>query len=732
MESDLTFAVAGMTCASCASFVEKKLSGISGFEYVSVNLASGKVYLVTDGKSGWEEFASTVREAGYEPLRELDSDDEKRFACAVRRLILAWLMSAPVMILMIFHMIGFHMPWLPFLEAFLGIAVLAIPGRGIIRGAWIAVSHHHANMDVLVTLGTIASWLTAILSIAGFPLWSLGSMAVMLPAFHLTGRLVEERLRRKSRVDLRSLTSNGKNTVHVVEQQGVRRLPIEVIKVGMIIRVHQGEQIPLDGKIVKGKGSVSEAMITGEAVPVLKNLGDSVIGGTVLENGLLELEVSKIGKDTFLARMLKLVEQAQGVQIPLQAVADKISGIFVPAILLLALLTLGLWMIFFKDLFPIIEQAAVFLPWIPSNAPPWTIAVFAMISTLVVACPCALGLATPMALSVGSSLAARRGLLIKGGEALQTSGELDVLVFDKTATLTLGKPEVLYSELKPEDRMNVAALEAFSVHPLAIAIVNWASSFDNANIESIEVHDVKEVAGEGIWACVNGIPYSIGAPKKDVSALGVRGTAVEVFRDGVSAGCLVLRDPVRKEAKVAVQALRERNVKPIIATGDGKIEALAVAKEIGIPAEDVHAQLKPEDKLRLVQSYQQAGLRTGMIGDGINDAAALRASDVGFALAQGTDLSMEAGDVVIIRGGLEGIVEALELSGLIVKKIRENLIWAFAYNIIALPLAVLAFIHPLVAEIAMSLSSVGLILNSIGIRHQYKKRYKKVFKHTEH
>ena len=713
----MNFAVGGMTCASCVQFVEKELTRIPGVEYVSVNLASGKAYMVTDGRPDWEDFAAAVNKAGYTPLKEIPSEDENEimFKAARSRVFIAWAFAIPAVVLMVLHMSGIHLPWLPFAEALAGIAVLLGPGRQILKGAWIAVTHRHANMDVLVSLGTLAAWTTAVLAIADFPVWSFGAMAPMLPAFHLTGRLLEEYLRRQAGADLRALTSSGGGTVTVIDQGSIRELPVETVKVGMTTRIRTGERIPLDGRITVGSAAVGEAMITGEPLPAVKDTGDEVIGGTVVESGYLEVEVTKTGEDAFLARMLSLVEQAQGIQIPLQALADRVSGIFVPAVFSLAILTFGAWVLLYESLLPLLNRAAEVLPWIPMDAGPWTTALFAMVSMLVVACPCALGLATPMAVSVGSGLAARRGLLIKGSEALQTSGELDVLVFDKTGTLTVGRPTVTASDLSARDRRNAAALEAYSVHPLAHAIVRWEKTFGETAEHPPAVEQVREVAGEGISGLVDGVPYSVGRSRNQTDTAR-QGTAVEVLRNGQLAGRIILNDAVKEEAAGAVTALIKRGIKPIMATGDEPAAALAVAAKVGIPSENVQAQLKPEDKLRIVQDYQKQNLRVGMIGDGINDAAALKAADVGFALAQGTDLSIEAGDVVITRGGLERIEEALSLSGLMVKKIKGNLIWAFSYNLLAIPAAALAFIHPLMAEATMSLSSLGVILNSLRIR----------------
>lgn len=732
---DYSFAVGGMTCASCVRFVEKELVNVPGVDYVSVNLTDGKAYAVTDGRPEWTDLAAAVKKAGYEPLEEVPGEDEveRDFRIAGRRILIAWVVAIPAMVLMVMQMSGIHLPGLTLFEAVAGIGVLLGPGRKILKGAWIALTHRHANMDVLVSLGTLAAWVTAILALTGLPIRSFGALAPMLPAFHLTGRYIEARLRRRAGADLRALMSLDGGIAAILQEDGtMRELPVEAVKEGMTLRVRTGERIPLDGRVLSGSGAVGEAMVTGEPLPAAKTVGDEVIGGTVLENGVLEIEVTRTGEDAFLARMLTLVEQAQGVQVPLQALADRVAGIFVPVVFGLSMAAFAAWVVFYPALQPMLERAVILLPWVPSDAGPWTTAVFAMVSMLVVACPCALGLATPMALSVGSGLAARRGLLIKGGEAMQVAGSLDVLLFDKTGTLTEGHPSVTSSTLEADDAAAAAALEGLSVHPLARAVVEWAAGEAASRGDAAVPEDVNETAGEGIEGRVNGILYSVGRPAAGNAAAGNLPTVtpgetlIEIRREGRVAGHITLADPVKKEAASAVSALKKRGVRPVMITGDAPGAAHAVAALVGIPDDDVRSSLHPEDKLRIVQEFQQEGLRVGMTGDGINDAAALKAADVGFALAEGTDLSMEAGDIVITRGGLGRIVEALTLSSLIVKTIKSNLFWAFVYNLIALPAAALALVHPLIAEVAMSLSSIGVVLNSMTIRNRYSRRRKRI------
>ena len=716
-----------MTCAACSQFVEKTLASVPGVNFVSVNLNSGKAYIASDNELTWETVSAAVKKTGYQPLQDVPGEDELvlQARAAKTRVLTAWAITLPTMVLMILAMTGTAIPWLPIAESVAALLVFAGPGRLTLNGARIAIMHKHANMDVLVSLGAFAALSTAVLNLVNIPIRSFGSLASMLLAFHLTGRLLENYLRRKAGADLKGLMTESDPTAWVKSDNGYRELPLEVVKKGAVIRVRTGERVPLDCRVVSGHGALNEAMVTGESLPRSRGPGDEVVGGTVLEQGVLEMEVLRTGEDGFLARMIELMEQAQGTQVPLQVLADKIAGIFVPVVLALGLLSFFAWAVFYNVLAPILHMAVDIFPWVPDGAGPWSTAVFAAVSLMVVSCPCTLGLATPMAISVGTGLAARLGLLIKGGEALQTMGKLDVLLFDKTGTLTSGSPAVVWSNLSDIDKLAAGILESHSLHPLARAVRTWALP-DNTSFETdnLRVEEVKEEAGKGISGKVGGIYYSAGRPEGESPLTGdfPEGcTIVEIRRENSIAGYIALTDPVRDDAAAIVKTLSRMGIQTIMATGDRENAAMNVAKQIGIGTENVRASLHPEDKLRIVQEFQQQGLMVGMMGDGINDAAALKAADIGFALSHGSDLSKEAGDVVIIRGGLERAVWAMEISKLITKKIRSNLVWAFAYNLLAIPAAGLALIHPLAAEAAMSISSVAVILNSIAIRGAWKR-----------
>ncbi|MCG8453207.1 MAG: heavy metal translocating P-type ATPase [Spirochaetales bacterium] len=715
---DFSFAIGGMTCVSCSSFVEKTLAELPGVHFVSVNLSTGKTYVRGDSHVTKDLLFLAVQKAGYTALDEVlsDDDDQKRFRSSLRNVILAWAAAALAMGIMMFLPASSGGFGRRLFDVLIGLIVIVGPGKKILKGALIAIRHHHANMDVLVALGALAAWATGVASAFGLPLQSFAALSPMIPAFHLTGRLLEERLRRKAGKDVRALMTNTHSSVRVVHEDGeIHEIPVDTVSLGMRIRILSGESIPLDGKILSGEGAVGEALVTGESLPVYRGVGEEVIGGTVLERGSLDVEVLRTGDDAFLAKMLTLVEQAQGQTVPLQALADRIAARFVPAVVFFAFIAFLLWGIFGFSWLPLLENLADIFPWIPQDSGSWTIGAYVFVALLVVACPCALGLATPLAVSVGAGAAARRGILFKDGAVMQNAAHLDVVIFDKTGTLTQGKPQVVFSSLSPEEAGIAAALEHYSVHPLAQAVTDWAETME---LSIPEVEEVEELPGEGIVGKVHSHLYRLGRPSPDFSKPEVvpsGATIVSLDRDGESVGILAFIDPLKKEAQAAVAKLQSLGVQPVMATGDGESAAMNVAKQVGIPKDNVHWRMKPEGKLELVQSLRGEG-RVAMAGDGINDAAALKAADAGFALAEGTDLSLEAGDVVILKGGLARIPETMALSRAIGRKVKGNLLWAFGYNLLAFPLAAAALVHPLMAEVAMSLSSITVVMNSLSLR----------------
>lgn len=729
-ERQFSFGVEGMTCASCVRIVEKQLKAVPGVELASVNLATQKAYVVSSPEVTFDALRESVRQAGYTATESAPTEDvlEERFHRARKNLIAAAAITIPLMILMIFHMTGFHMPWFTGLELFGGLLALVLPGRGTLKGAFIAVTHRHANMDTLVSLGSIAAWLTAPLALAGLEVRSFGALTAMLIAFHLTGRYIEARLKFRASRDMRALMAMQIKEALVLDEEGKSApFPIEAVKPGMRILIRTGEKIPLDGRILKGRGAVDESMLSGEPVPRMAEEEDSVVGGTVLQSGLLEVEVQQTAEDGYLARMIKLIEEAQSSRVPIQAVADRVAAVFIPVVFLAALAAALGWFFFFSSLSPLLEWASRFLPWVSGSSDPLSASVFVFVATLVIACPCALGLATPMALVLGSGLAAKRGILIKSGEAIQKAREIDVILLDKTGTLTEGHPRVVRFTGDQEALDIAARLEANSLHPLALAIRTYreerfpGAAEQTGNPPEKPITDFRELAGRGVEARIGGELWEIGRPLDGApyaAEMEEGSTAVEIHQGNAIRGSFIIADPIREGVAEVVADLERRGITPVMVTGDGEKTARAVGRRVGI--DEVHAEVMPDGKLSLVQRHQKRGRTVAMVGDGINDAAALKAAEVGFAMGTGTDLSMESGDIILTTGDISRILEAVDIAGLTFRAIKENLFWAFLYNAVAIPLALSGLLHPVLAELAMTFSSINVILNSLRIGKRHK------------
>lgn len=716
-----SFGVEGMTCASCVRIVENQLKKVPGVEIASVNLATGKAYVVSSPSVTFDILGKAVNDAGYKPLKEAPTEDiiELKFRRSRKDLIVAAAITIPVMVLMIIHMAGVHLPWFLPVELAAGLLVLLWPGRGTLKGASIALLHRHANMDTLVSLGAVSAWLTAPLAMAGLEIKSFGALSAMLIAFHLTGRYIEARLKSSAGREMRALMAMQIKEALVISDDGNRAaLPIEAVKPGMRILVRTGERIPLDGRAAQGSGAVDESMINGEPIPRMIKEGDPVIGGTVLETGSLEVMVEQPTQEGYLSRMIKLIEEAQSSRVPIQAMADRVAAVFIPVVFSAALISALVWYFFFPQLSGFLDWASTFIPWVSVTDPAST-AVFVFVATLVIACPCALGLATPMALVTGSSAAAKRGILIKSGEAIQQAGEIDVIFLDKTGTVTEGHPRVTRFTGNNEALLAAAKLEGDSLHPLGRAVTDYAQGKledSKALINDIEIRDFKETAGEGISGRIENNNWHIGRPNNPDNYIGEMndgGTVIEIMKNFESAGVFIINDPIKADASLMVEELKLRKITPIMLTGDGERTAWAVASKVGI--KQVHASVMPHEKLAILQEKQKIGLITSMVGDGINDAAALKAAEVGFAMGTGTDLSMESGDIILHGGDISKIIESIDLSKLIYKTIRQNLFWAFLYNALAIPLALSGLLHPALAEIAMTLSSINVISNSLRI-----------------
>ena len=707
-----TLRITGMTCATCSGAVERSLRKVEGVDFAAVNLATETALVVHDEKVAREDLQKAVERVGYgtsdEPPEEID---RIRYLSSRRNLFQALVVTVPLMVLMLFHMAGFHLPWFPALELVAAGFVVFYVGRGSIKGAWIAVTHFHTNMDTLISLGAASAWATTLLYILGIPIASFGSIGAMIVALHISGRFIESSLRDKAAKEIKNLLKLRAVEARALIDGKEVRVPIEAVTKGMTIKVGPGDRVPVDGEILAGRSSVDESMITGEPIPVLKEKGASVTGGSSNLTGEMIITVTRTGEDTFLSKMVSLVQEAQGSKIPIQALADSVTRVFVPVVTLLALSAGVLWFLYFDRFYPFVSSARVYLPWVLETESRLSFAVFVFVATMVIACPCALGLATPMALVAGTGLATKRGLLIRNAEAIQTTKDIGVVLMDKTGTLTEGNPSVTFHNLSPDDLAAAAAIEKSSGHPLAKAITASAGE----DLPSVE--NVQEVAGKGVTGLVGGIRYEVGKPDSYDGYSGyleAGKTVVEVHREGVGAGFFAIEDRIRDDSSSAVEGMKALGLLPVMVTGDNEATARAVARQVGIT--EVLSGVRPEEKLDIVRTYQAEGKKVLMIGDGINDAAALKGADIGMAIGSGMDLAIDSADIVVMSGGISKALESIRISERTFKVITRNLFWAFLYNIIAIPVAMAGILHPAIAETAMAFSSISVVLNSLTIR----------------
>ncbi len=729
--------IEGMHCAACAQRVEKALENADGVLSANVNLATERatVEYVPDMDT-LETLKRAVVEAGYgvreemtTPSREANDDPEiERMRTARRRMWFAWAFTAPAMGLMLLHMVA-GVTWpgplaLETLLILLALPVLVGPGRATFRSAWRAVTHGGANMDVLIVMGTTASWVSGPVSFIA-PLSSYAGVAAMIMAIHLTGRYIEARAKGRASQAIRKLLHLGAKTARVLVDGQEYEMAVEEIAVDDVMVVRPGEKIPTDGVVVKGQSAVDESIATGESMPVSKDVGDEVIGATINQTGLLHVRATRVGSATFLAQVIRMVEEAQGTKVPIQEFADRVTSIFVPAILIIAALTLVLWIFFGHSLDNLLLQAEDVLPWVDASRSTATLALTATISVLVIACPCALGLATPTALMVGSGMGAQNGILIRQGSAIQNLRNAKVIVFDKTGTLTRGKPKVTDILSLNGDAARLlqmaASAEVGSEHPIGEALVESARS---RGLPLETPTEFEAVQGKGISSRIDGHLVLVGTPtllgdagvdtsKGQVELTRLRSeakTTMMVSVDGDLAGLLAVADPLKEETPQVIAALHTLGIKTMMLTGDNEQTARAIAQKAGI--DDVVANVLPEGKVNAIRHLQKVHGLVVMVGDGINDAPALTQADIGLAIGTGTDIAIEAADITLVRGDLWGVVSAIRLARATFRKIKQNLFWAFFYNLIMIPLAVLGLMHPVLAEAAMAFSSITVVTNA--------------------
>ncbi len=750
----VTFTVEGMHCASCVAAVEKSLKSVSGVSDATVNLATESVFVSFDSMTATTEALSrAVDDAGYrlvvessdvEEIEDELAKDERRIRDAGRKMWFAWAITVPIVLWMLPEMIGGFM----FLGAtgynvgmlLLGAAAVLVPGWATIRAGVKSTAHFSPNMDALIAMGTFASVASGMVAVLhqfgiGPAFANFAGVAGMIMAFHLTGRYIETKAKgRASQAIKRLMTLEAKEAT--VERDGIEaKLPVSKLVVGDIVLVRPGEKIPTDGVVIAGEGSVDESIATGESMPVDKSVGSPVVGATINAEGFLKIRVTKVGKDTFLNQVIKLVEEAQGSKVPIQVFADRITAVFVPVVIAVALLTFGAWMIFPLFFHNLVVWAAGFLPWVDPTMGTVALALFAAIAVLVIACPCALGLATPTALMVGSGMGAQNGVLIRKGAAIQILKDVKTIVMDKTGTITRGRPGVtdviVFNGSTKEELLRLAAAaETGSEHPLGRAVVEHYVARSTAEgalarADLPEVTDFAAASGRGISASVEGKRVLVGtsaliddagvtlsSTERDAKhALEIEAkTAMWVVVDGNVAGLIAVADQVKPDSAAAIRELTALGYDVAMLTGDNEHTAAAIASQVGVTR--VIANVLPQDKSAQIMRLQKELGPVAMVGDGINDAPALTQADVGIAIGTGTDVAIEAGDIVLVQGELSAVVKAIKLSRATFRKIKQNLFWAFFYNIIMVPLAIVGVMHPVLAEIAMAFSSINVVTNS--------------------
>ncbi len=711
--SECSLAVEGMTCASCALLIEMKLKRDPRVRHAAVNFAAATV--TVQGVIDRDSVAEVVRRLGYE-ARPMDTLAQRRLLVerekarveeAKKRFIQSALLTAPVMISgMLMH----RSPTLRLIEFGLSTAILFGSADSIFKKAWALAKQGEANMDTLIAIGSGAAWAYSIPGVLKMHHHVYFESAAGICTFVLLGRYMEERAKGKASDAIRKLIELQPETALRVEADGSEReVPIDDVQVGDTLRVRAGDKIPTDGRVVDGQSSVDEAMITGESLPVAKAAGDKVIGGCLNGNGSFTMTVTAIGGDTVLSGIVRLVDHAQGSKLPVQKLADRISARFVPAVGGIAGLT--------------------FAGWALAGAPV-SAALAHAVAVLLIACPCALGLATPTAIMVGTGQAAKRGIYIRNGEALETAAKLTTVVFDKTGTITEGKPAVTDAFLLPdigEGRLAslVAAAEAGSEHFLARALADWSRPRQQETLpaEAFAAHP-----GRGITARVDGLDVVIGnaalleemgispAPLADEAhRLAEQGkTPVFAAVDGSPKAIFAIADQPRPGAREAIAHLHRLGLKTIMATGDLEAVASHVAREVGI--DRVLARCTPADKLAVIRELQAAGNQVGMIGDGINDAPALAAADVGFAIGGGADIAVESADITLVGGDIARVAAGIDLSRRSMTIIRQNLFWALGYNVVAIPFAAAGRLNPMIAAAAMAMSSTSVVANSLRLQ----------------
>jgi Cu+-exporting ATPase len=730
-----TLAVSGMTCATCALRIEKGLKKVVGVNLASVNLATEKATVEYDPKLVEEgQFEKLIRDLGYDAIQEPNQDSDTGAAAdstdrekelrrrEARKLRVSFIVSASLSVPLLAAMFAglFNIEALMFLHNPIVQLVFATPVQFVIgyrfyKNAYKSLRSGSPGMDVLVALGTSAAYLYSIYN--GFlrslpegqsPALYFEASAIIITLV-LLGKLLEAVAKGRTSDAIKRLIGLQPKTARVLRSGEEVDIPIADVQVGEVVLVRPGEKIPVDGEIINGSSAVDESMITGESIPAEKAAGDRVIGATINTFGAFSFKATKVGKDTVLAQIIRVVEEAQGSKAPIQRLADRVAGIFVPVVLGVAVITFLIWLLAAGNL---------------------TMGLISAVAVLVIACPCAMGLATPTAIMVGTGKGAENGILIRSGESLELAYKLNAVVLDKTGTITRGEPSVTdVVSLKGWSRADLlrvaGAAEKNSEHPLGIAVLEAARS-ELKGIE--EPTEFQATPGKGVQAVVEGRAVLIGtrsylreqnvsveAVEDRVRELEAAGKTVMILSvDGTAQGLLAVADRVKDSSRRAIQVLKEMGLQVYMITGDNRRTAEAIGREVGVA--DIMAEVLPERKAQAVEEIRNQGNIVAMVGDGINDAPALVTADIGMAMGTGTDIAMESADITLMNGDLMSVPAAIQLSQRTMRKIKQNLFWAFFYNTVGIPIAALGMLNPIIAGAAMAFSSVSVVSNSLSLR----------------